>query len=240
MKKFLLFFASIFAATNLLMAQSECMQFYPNTPGATLVNKTFDAQNNLMNVTTYTINQVYDYSSSTNMLIGFIIADKDGNTVDSGNIEAYCDNGTFYTKMVNRSMTSDVMNMLSTNTEMVGNFLDYPNIFSDNDGYPFDDPFEMGDGDFTIQSKADKKEMIRVHVYNRRYIKNEKVTTPAKESPFHAAKVTFDFDVTKNKVTTKYKGIEWYAANAGIVKSETYDSNNKLVTTTILTTLKDK
>lgn len=239
MKKILLFFASILATSSMLVAQDNCMQFFPNNPGTVLISKTFDAQNNLLSTMTYHVNKVSDYASGSNTEIAFALSDMNGKTIDSGNLEAYCNDGNFYMKMMNRSMTPEVMKSFTTNTEIVGDFLDYPDV-NDEVYLSEDGPFKMEDGKFTIHSKSDKKDQATVRVYNRQYIKNEDITTPAMENPFHAAKVTFNFEVTKDNMTTQYKGVEWYAANAGIVKAETFDNNNNLLTTTLLTTLQGK
>lgn len=237
MKK-ILFFISFLAISGLLKAQDNCMQFFPNTEGAILISKTSDANDNLLRSITYRIDKVYDYFSGSDMQIGFVITDDKGSVIDDGYLDASCLDGNFSMKMVNRGITPEVMSALSKDTELVGDYLDYPNIFDDD--YPFESPFQMTGGEFTVQSKADKKDWVRVRVYNRQYVANEKITTPARVEPFHSAKVTFDFEVTKDKVTTQYKGVEWYAVNAGIVRSETYDSNDKLVNKTVLTTLKEK
>ena len=238
MNKLFLLISGILLSSSVMLAQDDCMAFFPKEEGAMLVNKTYDAQNNLLRTTTYRVNHNYDYISGADMQIGFVVTDNNGAAIDDGNIDARCDDGTFSMRMINRGMTQDVMDALSGGTELVGNFLDYPNIF--NDEYPFEKPFQMTNGDFTIQSKNDKKEWIRVRVHNRQYTGNEKITVPAKAEPFNAAKTTFDFEVIKEGNTMRYRGVEWYAENASIVRSETYDSNNNLVNYTVLTTFTNK
>ncbi|WP_029904352.1 hypothetical protein [Prevotella sp. 10(H)] len=238
MKKILLMFVSLIGVTGLAVAQDDCMQFFPNTQGAQLVNTTYDAQNNMLSTMTYTIDKVYDYQDGTNMQIGFTMTGKDGSTIDTGTMNASCMDGSFRMNMINRGMTSDIMNAMTTDTELVGDFLDYPNVFNE-DNEPMESPFTMDGGQFLVQSKSDKKEWVKVNIYNRQYVGDENITTPAKSAPFHAAKVTFDFDVTKDGKTTTYKGTEWYAMNSGVVRAETYDKDGNMMTSTILTTLKD-
>jgi len=235
MKKLFLSFIMLCAFIS-LSAQNDCMVFFPNNPGAMLINKTYDAKGNLLGTMTYKIDRSYGYEPGDDIQLGFVMTDSKGVTVDQGNMDAYCEDGSFFMKMTNRTISPDVINALSTNTELIGDFLDYPD--TSNDEYPFDNVFKMSGGEFTIQSKADKKEFIRVRVYNRQYEGEEDIITPAKK--FHASKISFDFEVIKDKNTVRYKGIEWYAMNAGIVRSETRDSNNNLINYTELTTLKDK
>jgi hypothetical protein len=227
----------LFLSANTAIAQDDCMEFFPSNPGAMLVNKTYDAKGNLLRTMTYKLVEAYDYGSSNDIQITFTMTDKNNKVLDQGNLETRCDNGVFYMKMVNKSMSPDLMDILSTDTELVGDFLDYPDTFNE-DIQMDNNPFDMDAGEFSIQSKSDKKNPIRVRVFNRQYVGNEKIKTPVKT--FDASKITFDFEVTKDKKTTRYKGIEWYAVNAGIVRSETRDNNNNIVNYTEITTLKDK
>ncbi len=62
------------------------------------------------------------------------------------------------------------------------------------------------------------------------------ITTTA--GTFDSAKVTFNFTITENKKTTKYEEVEWYALNAGIIRSETCDEKGNLQYYSVLTILK--
>ncbi len=234
MKYLLLIFIFVFSSSLVTMAQDDgCMQFFPTDEGTVMVSKSYDGSNNLISTMTYKINKAYNYQSDTEVEIGFTLADSKDKVIDQGTLKARCDNGIFYMNMINRALSPDVMKLLGSDTELVGDFLDYPNTFADE---PYSSTFGMGGGTFTIQSKKDKKERMTVRVFDRSYLKNEQITTPA--GTFSAAKVTFNFETTKDKKTTSYKGTEWYAPNAGIVRTETYDKSGKLQSYTVLTTLK--
>jgi len=212
------------------------MTFFPSNEGAMLITKTYNGNNDLLNTMTYKVEKDYEYVSGSDMQISFMMTDNYNNVIDRGNIDASCMDGSFYLKMVNRAMSPEVMGMLGSNTELVGNFLDYPDTF--NDSYPFDGVFKMDAGEYTVQSKTDKKDKLNVRIYDREYEKNEKITTPA--GTFDASKITFRFDCTRDGVTKTHKGVEWYAPGAGIVRTETYDKNNNLENYTELTVLQDK
>ncbi|MDR2955716.1 MAG: hypothetical protein LBV43_11605 [Prevotella sp.] len=233
MKKLFLTLILSFSFVAINAQEGNCLGFFPENPGSQLISETFSADGTLLGGTIYNIDQTYDYLSGTDMQIGFAMTDSSGLQISNGTLNAQCIDGVFHLEMATKAMTPEVMDMLSTDTELVGNFLDYPNVFADED--MFGGPFEMDGGDFMIQSKKNRKNFIRVHIFNRQYEGRESVTTPAKT--FHAAKISFEFEVTKDKKTTWYKGTEWYAENAGIVRSETRTKDNKLVNYTELTTL---
>jgi len=173
------------------------------------------------------------------MEIGFTMMDNNGGVMNSGNINAGCTDGNFSMKMDTRGFTPEVMDIFSTSTELVGSFLNYPNIFN-NEMNMFTSPFEMTGGEFNIQSNNDKQDDIRVRVYNRQYEGNERITVPARRDSFDAAKIAFTFEVTKDGSTKRFRGVEWHSTNFGVIRSETYDDNDNLVNTTLLTSIREK
>lgn len=232
MRKVILILAFAFSSVLLVSAQ-DCMTFFPVSEGATLTNKTYDANNNLLATTVYKVNEANDYTSNADMQVGFVMTNGNNTVIDQGNLDARCNDGMFSLKMINRAICPEAVDLLTTDTELVGDFLDYPNTFAG--PYPFDNTFNMSGGEFTIRSKSEKKDLARVRVYNRNYVNNENITTPA--GNFDASKITFDFDVAKDGNTTTYKGVEWYSTGAGIVRSETYDKDGSMRNFSELTSL---
>ncbi len=238
MKKILTLLFSVFTATGIMTAQtSDCTQFFPQSEGSVLETKTYNASNQLLNTMIYRVNSVRNSSINNNMEVGFTMMDSFDNVISTATINASCSDDLFSLRMVNKAYSPEVVKALTNNTELVGYFLDYPNTFN-SDPLNFTS-FGMDGGEFTIEDNSDRKERVNVRVYNRQVEKNERVITPARHDSFDAYKIIFDFDVTKDKQTTQYKGVEWYAPNYGIVRSETYDSNMNLLTRTELTTLRE-
>jgi len=236
MKKLFLFFAGIFSVATVANAQDGCMAFFPTEPGTIMVSTNYDSSDNMLSTMTYRVNESYDYMSGSNTQIGFTFADNTGRVTGTGNLDASCNDGDFSMKMNIIDSDPYMMNTLAQSTELVGNFLDYPNTFS-NISDPFNmSPFQMDGGEYTIKSKGDNRDDIRVRVYNRQYEKSEIVNTPA--GSFNASKVSFDYDVTRDGQTVTYKGSEWFAPNAGIVKTETYDKSGNRLNYSQLTTLR--
>jgi len=238
MKKFVFCMLSVFVYISAASAQ-DCMMMYPDTKGSTMVTQSYDANDNLMFKTNYVVQESVDYPQGPNTNMTFSVMDNQGNVVDQGKLDAYCNNGDFYMKSVNRSTCPEVMKVLATaNTELMGSYLDYPDTFNDN--FPFQGDFKMDGAEFTVKDKGNSKDFMKVRVYGRNYDKNEKITTPA--GTFDAAKINFNVEVYDNetKETKTYKNTEWYAVGAGIVRTEVRDNDNNLMSYTVLSTLDKK
>ena len=68
---------------------------------------------------------------------------------------------------------------------------------------------------------------MTVKITNRKVEALEKVSTPA--GNFDTVKISFDLEIKAMGVTFKYKGVEWYAKNTGMVKRETWNKKGKLL-----------
>lgn len=177
----------------------------------------------------------YEYTDGSNLQLRFVMTDPAGNVLDQGNVDAHYADGRFYLKMGDRTVSPDIVKYLSIENELMGDFLDYPNTMGDDfDPLDFNPVFAMDGGDFTIRSKSDKRDFVRVHNHDREYVGTENITTPA--GSFQASKITYEVDVTCEGKTHTYRGVEWYAPGAGIVRSEIYDGSS-LQNYTVLTSL---
>lgn len=236
MKRFILFLSLWAASSALAVAQeNDLLQFFPNREGAQLVNKTYGAGNQLLSTTIMTVLKFYEYDDGSDLQLGFTMTDPAGNVIDQGTVKAYYENGDFFLSMGNRTVSPKIVPYLSMENELFADFLDYPNpMGDDNDMLDLEPVFSVEAGNYTISSKADKRDFVRVRNYNREYVGRERVSTPAGD--FSAFKITYGVDVTCEGETETFRGVEWYAPGAGIVRSEIYKGNN-LQNYTVLTRL---
>lgn len=232
MKKIFIAILSVVVCTGMVNAQ-DCIEFFPSSEGSVLTTKTYDANNNLQNTMIYRVNNVNSNMVANNMQIGFTMMDNNDVVVSNATIDANCTNGMFNMRMVSQGYSPAFIRAMSTNTELIGYFLNYPNVFN-TDPLINNSPFAMDGGEFTIEDKNTSRDNINVRVYNRQLEGNERVITPARNDSFDAYKISFNFDVRTDGQTTTLKGIEWYSPRYGIVKSETYDDNGNLINRTEL------
>lgn len=110
-------------------------------------------------------------------------------------------------------------------------------------------PWDMKEGDeldqsvFQLTAKRNGKEFMRMKkIINDRHVgAMEKITTAA--GTFDCLKITEKWTMSttmmgKEVTKTNEKTIQWFAPQAGLVKTETYDKNDKLQLTTALISLK--
>ncbi|MCD8262868.1 MAG: hypothetical protein LUD02_00875 [Tannerellaceae bacterium] len=186
MKKFVLSLITVFACGSLAQAQDDCMALFPTDYGTVLVNQTYDGSNNLLYTTTYKVSDVRDYPSGTETELVYTVKGPTNNIQESSSYYARCSNGYFSLNLVNRGIVNNFVQELSSTTELVADYLDYPDTFND-DILGYDQTFEMDPGTIIVQSKTDKSEQARVSISNRRLDKSEKIQTPAGE--FHASRI---------------------------------------------------
>jgi len=235
MKKLIFSLLAGFACVGMTSAQSDCMALFPDTKGTTWMTKCYDAQDNMLGSTTYVVKDYSDNIAGPETHITYTAKNVLGEITSQGELDAYCTNGDFFMKSKSQVEDPNITGMISSNINLLGSFLDYPDTF--NSAYPFNGQFQMDAGEFTIEPKGDRKDAVKVRVFNRNYEKNEKITTPA--GTFDASKITYDVEVhnQETKKTETFKNVEWYALGAGIIRSEAYNSNNELVNYTILTNM---
>lgn len=235
MKKLLSLVCVAAAALGTAKAQDNLLQFFPNKEGTQIVSKCYDANDQLQGTMTLTIAKDYEYFDGQELDINYVMADASGNTVNSGTLSAQYTNGNFYLDMKSHALSPTIGQYISMTTELSGDFLDYPNLFTGADIIPQE--FSMDGGNFTIKSPDSKKVIASVDVYNREIEKTEKITTPA--GTFDATKISFMVDVVDNGVKKTYHGNEWYSVGSGIVRSEIYDRDKNLLDYTVLTSISE-
>lgn len=238
MKKLLIPALIIFVCTNMTYAQDDCSYLFPKTKGTTMTTQCYDAQDNLLGVTTYLVSEEYDNALGSMSDIVYSLENTNGDIVNAGSIESTCENGDVYIKTKSKADPEDITKMLSANINLLGYYLDYPDTYDPMD--PFDGTFNQGEADLTLKLKDKSMKPIRVRIYDRNFEKNESITTPA--GTFDTSKVSYMVDIYdgNDKTTQTYKNIEWYSLGKGFIRSEIYDNKGNLIDYSVLTVMNEK
>ena len=216
------------------MAQ-DCTFFFPQTKGAQLVKKGYDAKGNLLSTMTYTVDEVGNTPEGMEVEADYVFVNNAGMVIDKGDLDAYCQNGEFFMEMKEVMNNPTFVSTSQSDVAVVDDVINYPSVSTGitgdgGEGMYFDDVL------LKISSKKDKKDRKNVSIYDREYVTTEQVSTPA--GTFDCTKVKYKIKSRSPKETISGWGYEWYAPNIGVVKNEQYDSNSQLQYYTILEKVK--
>ena len=78
---------------------------------------------------------------------------------------------------------------------------------------------------------------VKTEFVNRKVEAVEKITTPA--GTFNCYKITYDLQ-SKSMFMNQLRQVDWMSEGVGIVKSESYDKSNKLMSYSVLSMFSDK
>ncbi|WP_102407490.1 hypothetical protein [Parabacteroides bouchesdurhonensis] len=224
---------SMFAVAG-AMAQ-DCTFFFPQSEGTVLVRKGYDAKGNLQTIMTYKVDEVETIPSGQQVEADYVFTNAAGTVINKGDIEAYCQNGEFFMDMKQSLSYPGVVSEMNTDVDITDNFVNYPNTFTPDFN---SDNVYMDDASVKIYDKKNRKNRRDISIYDREYMTNETITTPA--GTFECAKVKYKMDTRSPKSKEKITGYgyEWYAPNVGLVRTEQYNDNNALQSYTVLEEIK--
>jgi hypothetical protein len=228
MKHIMLSVLFCYAAVAGLIAQ-DCPMYYPAKENTTMEYKQYDKKGALSGSSIQKITGIKKSSNSTEADISSEHFDAKGKSLGVVKLTAKCEAGVFYIDM------SNYMNQQSTDS--------YKDMEMTMEGGNLEMPWNLKAGDMlkdgnmkmSFASGGMTVMNMTISITNRKVEAVENVTTPA--GTFECYKISYDI-ATKMMINVKMKGTEWYAKNVGLVKSESYNNDGKLMGSTLLTGLK--
>ncbi len=228
MKKsiFILFLFCLFS--NSIKAQN-CNFYYPSKVGTVLEYNHYDKKGKLTGTSEQKVTDIKNTANGMVAEIALKSKDKKGQELFDQNMSVKCENGIFYFSMDNYLNESSMQAYKDMDVSVKGDDLQIPADLKPGE--------ELNNGSvtMTVENNGMKLMTMTVTISNRKVDALEKVTTPA--GTFNCYKISYDA-TTKMMITIHTKGVEWYAKDVGLVKSESYMSNGKLAGSTVLTSLK--
>lgn len=225
--------ATLLTATG-VMAQQDCTFFFPNQQGEQVTRNCYDANGKLTNILIYEVDQTYQYPSGIEVIANYTFANATGKPLTSGHMVARCNDGNFSMTMSDAATFPVALNMMTADVFMMGDLMNYPNVFSDPSD-PIDED-EFDDGTLRIYQKGNKNNRAEISVFDREFVSNESVDTPA--GTFYCTKVKYEMNIWTPKGTIKGYGYEWYTPNIGIVRTEQYNDKKELQSYSVLNSIK--
>jgi hypothetical protein len=154
--------------------------------------------------------------------------DKKGEMLMEGEFSVSCEGGKFYMDMRNFLDPQSMAAYEDMEIEVDSKDMIFPSDLSVGD--------ELPDASITVSIKSSGVNMFTMTVWitNRKVEAREEMTTPA--GTFDCFKMSYDIE-TKMMVKVQSKAVQWFTEDVGMVKSESYNKNGKLVGYSLLTDL---
>jgi hypothetical protein len=207
----------------------NCEPYYPVEKGAVREMATYDKKDKLTGTSIQTVKDITTVGNKTEWIIGAVSKDEKGKEISSGDLKMSCEAGIFKMDMKNFISEETLKSYAGMEMTMDATDLDYPIDLSVGQ--------VLKDGSLSIKVTSPGMSMMNmvVKIYDRKVETKEDITTPA--GTFSCYKMTSTVE-TKSMFTVVAKGTEWIAKKVGIVRSESFDKNGKLMSYTVLTALK--
>ena len=155
--------------------------------------------------------------------------DNKGKSLGSVQLSAKCENGVYYMDMKNYMNQQSMESYKDMEMTLEGGNLEIPANLKAGD------MLKNGDMKMSFSSGGMTVMNMTIAISNRKVEAVENLTTPA--GTFECYKITYDI-ATKMMINVKGKGAEWYCKDVGMVKSESYSADGKLMGSTVLASVK--
>jgi hypothetical protein len=207
----------------------DCQMYYPSKEGTQLGYNQYDKKGNLSGSSLQKITAVKTGANSITAEISAETFDAKGKSQGTVELTARCEAGVYFIDMQNYlgSQQTDAYKDMEVSVE--GGNLEMPS------GLKAGDVLKDGNLKMSFSSGGMTVMNMTVAITNRKVVATESVTTPA--GTFECVKISYDI-ATKMMINVKMKGVEWYSKNVGLVKSESYTTDGKLMGSTVLSVLK--
>jgi hypothetical protein len=219
----------LLSVITLKVASQNCSVYFPTVKGTVYEMQQFDNKDKQTGTSTYSVSQVTsDADGNTSVIIHTIYKGKNDKDTSSGNLTYTCKGDKVYLDMKNFMPAGSQMQGMDIKTD--GSFMEIPQTMTVG--------MTMSDATSTMSMYNNGSLFMTVTttITDRKVESSESVTTPA--GTFQCFKVSYKATSVSSvmgiKTTTNSKGVEYYSTGTGMVKSESYDKNDKLQSYNVL------
>jgi len=222
------FLSTIACVIAVFTIAQTCPDYYPLHEGASWETQNFNAKDKLESTATTKVLAV------NNTAVGYE-ATIETNSIDAkknqftSKMTYKCENGVIYVDMSNfmDQSTMDAYKDIDVKVENVG--MQYPSTLVPGTTLP--------DAKFTMSASSQGFQVFNmvVNITDRKVVSSESITVPA--GTFQATKITYTVTSKVAFMNTQASVTEWISSSAGVVRSENYDKNGKLMGYMVLSKL---
>jgi hypothetical protein len=208
----------------------ECKMYFPDKVGSVREITNYDKKGKITGSSNQEIIAKDVIGAATSVTVRSKTYDKDGKELSTNDMVLNCKNGVFSFDMkdfIDKSMLDAYKGMEIT---MSGDNVAYPSSIKVGD--------KLTDASINIIVKNNGMTLsnMTISLSNRLVATQESITTVA--GTFSCYKLSYDIQSKTRIMTINTKAAEWISEGSGVIKSESYDKNGKLIGYTLLTKLK--
>ncbi len=199
--------------------------FYEFKEGTRLYMQNFDGNNKLQGKSETYIKKVDKTSTGYKAVVEMKVYDKDNKVLSEGEYGMECDNGTVKMDLSSLVPTKSLMAFGNMEIKMEMKEMEIPP-----DLHPGQ---KLKDASLTLSTVNSPIQIsMQIDMKNRVVEGKEKIETPA--GSFDCYKLTYDMVMDFMMGSTRMKNVQYITKKFGAVRTETYDSDGKLQSYTIL------
>jgi hypothetical protein len=224
MKNLFLFLISILIISEV---NAQCNNpFYQLKEGTIIQMKSFDAKDKLQSRSDTKVVQFDGSASGYIATIAYQIFDKKDKVISEGEYKLVCENGVIKIDMSSFMPAETMTAFKDMQVEVTMDQLNYPASMSVGQ--------TLNDASMKISTQNSPIPMNMVFdITNRKVDGKESITTPA--GTFDCFKISYNTHSKMMMANMNFTNVEYLSEKCGAVKTETYKSNGKLTSYTLLT-----
>lgn len=208
---------------------SQCNQFYMIEENGEWQMETFNGKGKPTGKIKQKVLSYSPNGDGYDARISSLIENEKGKEVHQGEYEFHCENGIFRVDMRNYIPQEQLEAFGTSEMKMEAEDLEFPNNLSTGQ--------ELKDGSITVTAEGSAFPIkLNCNITNRKVVGKETISTPMGDLECYKINST---NTIRNQMgvamTFTFNVVEWIAPKYGVVKSETYNKNDKLMGYTVLT-----
>ena len=227
MKKIIFFTATAVLALTAFRSDNTCESYFPSKKGVKYELTTYDDKNNPVSRSQSEVTDITSIPDGIEAKVHTTMYDKKDKEQASGDIVFRCAGNKFYmdlSQMMKQNMPANMSNM---EIEMTNQYMEFPADLSPGDKLP--------DASTTMNIKMNGMTVnsTNMNVTDRKIDAIESITTPA--GTFDCLKYSYTTNISSPMYKSSSKGTSWLCKNVGMVRSESYEDNGKIKSSTVMT-----
>lgn len=210
------------------VSAQDCRIYFPDEEGTLREMTNYDKKDKVTGKTLQKILEKKVEGNNVHLVVETRVVDDKDQPLSQTSMELTCDDGVFKVDM-SEYLTGVLAAYQSMEIEMDGDQLVFPSKMNVGDELP-DASMQI-----TVSSNGISMINMNVEISNRKVIARETLSTPA--GSFDCYKLSYDLLSKTRLVNVTTSSVEWVSEGAGVVKTESYNKNGKLMGYSLLTRL---